>query len=280
MRLRSLALSVVAVAMTALSSPMQEMVSAQSGTGIVISEFRFRGPSGGNDEFVELFNAGTAPVDISGWQIRGANNNTPPAVNTRVTINPGTIINPGCFFLAVNTNAGGFSGGVPFNQTYATGIADDGGVALTTTSTAVIIDQVGQGSNAAGFGEGQRLPMVNTNTNRGIERRPGGVQGHIDTNDNFADFTEIIPGTPKNSDVANCLTPGSIGITASVSPTGTNAHGVRHGGSGHDPAEQRHHGRGRPERRRRFGHDAPRRQRRVPGPGRERSPVHHAASAS
>jgi predicted extracellular nuclease len=219
MRLRSLALSVVAVAMTALSSPMQEMVSAQSGTGIVISEFRFRGPSGGNDEFVELFNAGTAPVDISGWQIRGANNNTPPAVNTRVTINPGTIINPGCFFLAVNTNAGGFSGGVPFNQTYATGIADDGGVALTTTSTAVIIDQVGQGSNAAGFGEGQRLPMVNTNTNRGIERRPGGVQGHIDTNNNFADFTEIIPGTPKNSDVANCLTPGSIGITASVSPT-------------------------------------------------------------
>ena len=34
---------------------------------IVISEFRTRGPAGGNDEFVELRNRSAVPVDISGW---------------------------------------------------------------------------------------------------------------------------------------------------------------------------------------------------------------------
>ena len=64
-------------------SPMQERVSAQSGTSIVISEFRFRGTNGGNDEFIELFNASMAPVNVSGWMIRASNNNMPPAVARR-----------------------------------------------------------------------------------------------------------------------------------------------------------------------------------------------------
>ena len=35
---------------------------------IVISEFRTNGASGA-DEFIEIFNAGDVPVDISGWVI-------------------------------------------------------------------------------------------------------------------------------------------------------------------------------------------------------------------
>lgn len=37
-----------------------------SSNDVVISEFRFHGPTGGNDEFVELRNASNATVDISG----------------------------------------------------------------------------------------------------------------------------------------------------------------------------------------------------------------------
>ncbi len=226
MRSRALALTVVAIAMTALVSPMQERVAAQSSTGIVISEYRFRGTLGGNDEFIELFNAGSAPVDIGGWLIRGSNNNVPPAISTRLTINPNTIINPGCFFLAVNSNASaGYSGAVPGNQTYTTGIADDGGVALTTSNPATIVDQVGQGTAAAAFGEGTRLPPLTTNADRGVERRPGGALGHADTNSNVDDFRVITPGNPQNSSSA-CLTPGSIAITPSFTPSAVEQGGV------------------------------------------------------
>ena len=226
MRSRTLAFTVVALAMTALLSPMQEKVSAQAGAAIVISEFRFRGPQGANDEFIELFNAGSAPVNIGGWLIRTSNNNTPPAFATRVTIAANTIINPGCYFLAVNNNAsGGYSGSVPGNQTYATGFADDGGVALQRTLPTAIVDQVGQGTAAAAYGEGTRLPMLTTDVNRGVERRPGGPQGHVDTNNNFNDFQEIFPGNPQNSSSA-CLTQGSIAITTTVSSTSVEQGGV------------------------------------------------------
>jgi predicted extracellular nuclease len=196
---------------------MQQNVAAQAGPGIVISEFRFRGPNGGNDEFVELFNASMAPINVGGWMIRGSNNNMSPSVGTRAIIPAGTIIPPGCFFLAVNTAVSGYSGSVAGNLTYATGIADDGGVALTTNVMTQIVDQVGFGSNGA-FGEGQRLTAVTTNVDRGFERRPGGGAGHVDTNDNATDFREITPGNPQNAS-STCLTPGSIAITASVSPS-------------------------------------------------------------
>lgn len=65
-----LALSVVVIVCSLVD---QAHVRAQAGASVVISEFRTRGPLGGN-EFVELFNASAAPVDISGWKISGSNN--------------------------------------------------------------------------------------------------------------------------------------------------------------------------------------------------------------
>jgi hypothetical protein len=203
MRTRTWLLAVVAaLAVTALS-PMQDAVSAQSATGIVISEFRFRGPAGVNDEFIELFNAGTAPVNVGGWLVRASSNVQPPGFFTRATIPANTIINPGCYYLVTNSLSSGFTGGVAPNLTFTTGFADDGGVALTTSSPSVIIDQVGHGTVPTAYGEGQRLPMLNTNVNRSMERRPGGALGHVDTNDNFTDFGLLMPANPQNS--STCL---------------------------------------------------------------------------
>ena len=166
-------------------------------------------------------------MNVSGWQIRSSNNVQPPTLLTRATIpgatlaNPaGTIINPGCFYLVANINStGGYSGGVTPNLTYTIGIGDDGGVALTTTSTTTIIDAAGHGTVPAAYGEGTRLPPFTTNLNRGIERRPGDGTVYQDTNNNAADFVEIVPATPRNSSPSFCLVPVNPSVTASVSPS-------------------------------------------------------------
>ena len=182
--------------LTALWAPLATSLSAVS-TTIVISEFRTRGPNGGNDEFIELHNLSNAPVDIGGWKIRGSSNSG--VVGDRLTIAAGTTLGPGCFFLATNSSASGgpYSGSVPGNQSYGTGIADDGGLAITLPND-TIVDAVGM-SNGSAFKEGTTLASTTTNVDRGIERKPGGAAGHnIDSDNNANDFLAIVPGTPQN----------------------------------------------------------------------------------
>ncbi|MGH9792015.1 MAG: lamin tail domain-containing protein, partial [Candidatus Acidiferrales bacterium] len=59
---------------------------------VVISEFRVRGPNGGSDEFVELYNLSGAAVNVGGWKIRGSN--ASGTVGDRATIPAGTMIPP------------------------------------------------------------------------------------------------------------------------------------------------------------------------------------------
>src|SRR5215468_507078 len=93
-------------------------------TNVVISEFRVRGPNGGNDEFIELYNLSGAPVAIGGWKIRGSNNTA--GVSDRATITAGTILQPGCHYLLTNSSLSGgpYSGAVAGDQTFTVGITD------------------------------------------------------------------------------------------------------------------------------------------------------------
>ncbi len=194
-----LSLSLAAV----LWAPLATSVAAVSNS-IVISEFRTRGPLGGNDEFIELHNVSNAPIDISGWRIRGSNNSG-SAVSNRLTISAGTTLGPGCFFLATNTAANGYSGSVPGNQSYTVGIADDGGLAVTMPDEVTVIDAVGMSAGSA-FTEGTPLTPTGANADRGIERKPGGVSGHnVDTDNNAADFNVNLAGNPQNLG-STCIT--------------------------------------------------------------------------
>jgi len=217
MRARTWVIAALTVVTVMWLPHLHQQISAQSASGVMISEYRFRGPAGANDEFIELFNAGTAPVDITGWTIRASNNTGGNA--PRATILASTVLNPGCFYLFTNTSlTGGYSGTVPGNTAYsANPFADEGGVALTT-KLAEIVDQVGQAPSGLGYGEGTRLPVFSTNLNRGIERRPGGGDGFVDTDDNFADFREITPGNPQNAQSA-CLVPQDIAIAVTATPS-------------------------------------------------------------
>ena len=49
--------------------------TAAQSADLSISQFRVRGPAGGNDEFIELFNGGSQPLDLSGYKFNASNRN-------------------------------------------------------------------------------------------------------------------------------------------------------------------------------------------------------------
>src|SRR2546428_3884861 len=113
--------------MVLLTVPLAAPAQAAS-TTVVIGEFRVRGPNGGSDEFIELYNLSSSAVNIGGWKVNGSNNAA--GTSTRATIPVGITLNAGFHYLLTNssTSHGPYSGSVPADQTYGTGITDDGGI--------------------------------------------------------------------------------------------------------------------------------------------------------
>ena len=181
---------------------------------IVISEFRTRGPNGANDEFVEIYNNSDSQISVGGWKIRASNNSG--TVSTRLTITAGASIPARSHFLATNS---GYSGAIAGDQSYSSGITNDGGVAITLPDDTVV-DQIGLSTGSA-FNEGTHLVPLTTDADQSYERKPGGSSGNgEDTNDNFSDFRLIIPSSPQN--LSSIPTPGPIpSPSPSVSPTPT-----------------------------------------------------------
>jgi hypothetical protein len=221
----------LACLLTGLIGVVDNSVSAapqmQIATDVVISEFRTRGPSGGNDEFIELYNPTTLTIDISGWKINGSNNTG--STSTRATIPPLTFLHSGQYYLVVNN---GYSGSVLENLTYGAGITDTGGIALLRADN-TIADQVGMNTNPSSYKEGAVLPSLSGTTDQSYQRKVGGLSDSCqDFDDNFTDFTNITPSDPQNlsSPLSLCgtilptLTPTNTpGGTDTATPTATPA---------------------------------------------------------
>src|SRR5436190_9671175 len=90
--------------------------AASASTDIVISEFRARGPAGGNDEYVEIRNKSAAPVAIGGLQLQGCASGT-GTIGNRATVPAGVTLAAGQAYLFVNNAAGGYSGAVAGDRT-------------------------------------------------------------------------------------------------------------------------------------------------------------------
>ncbi|WP_113065368.1 lamin tail domain-containing protein [Oleiagrimonas sp. MCCC 1A03011] len=176
---------------------------------LTISQFRVRGPQGGNDEFVELHNGGASAVDVGGYKFQASN--ASGTVGTRATLPSGTTIAPGCFLLLTNTASNGYSGSVAGDIHYKTGVTDTGGLALTDAS-GNIIDQVGLSSGSA-FGEGTRLSSLgSTNADRSYARKADANGAIQDTDDNATDFALQQPSDPHNA-ASTCT---AVGFSVSV----------------------------------------------------------------
>jgi predicted extracellular nuclease len=182
---------------------------------VVISEFRTRGPNGSSDEFIEIYNASDAIVDISGWKLRGSSNSG--IITTRLTVNSGTRMMSHGHFLA--TNSAGYSGNAAGDQSYVSGFANDGGVALTLPDD-TILDQVGLSAGSA-FLEGMHLAPLPSDTNQSYERKPGDMAGSVqDSGDNLSDFVFLTPSDPQNSGSTPAPSPSPTpSTTPSPSPS-------------------------------------------------------------
>ena len=101
---------------------------------LVISEFRVRGPSGANDEFIEIFNGTGSAHTVTD---SGAGTGYAVAASdgtTRCVIPNGTIIPNKGHYLCTNSVAYSLAGNAPGDATYTADIPDNAGIALFNTS--------------------------------------------------------------------------------------------------------------------------------------------------
>ncbi|MBI5526570.1 MAG: lamin tail domain-containing protein, partial [Deltaproteobacteria bacterium] len=182
---------------------------------VAISQFATRGPTSANEDFVEIYNPLSVPVDISGWKIEAKSSGG--SWGTRVTIPASTSLAARGYYLVVNSAYIGLTG----DQTYGTGITDDSSVRLMNGVTEV--DKVGFGTGAGVEPEGTALSQFcgGTACTKSYVRKAyatstassmaGGeaTKGNsYDSGDNSADFVLVDVRnprkTPATSEVTGC----------------------------------------------------------------------------
>ena len=184
---------------------------------LVISQFQAGAVANANDEFVEIHNIGSSPVDLNGYRVvyrsaNGTNDVGPFGVWTT-----STILQPGQFYLVAST---GYSGAAPADITYDPSVclcsmsATAGGLAIRQgdNNTGTIIDAVGWGGATNIFFEGTRTTAPPNSTSQW--RALAGCQ---DTDNNAADFSNQNPSAPRNRNTAfNSCTGGGPNLFAAL----------------------------------------------------------------
>lgn len=167
------------------ATPLMRAASSRA----IISEFRFRGASS-SDEYVEIYNTLTAPLDVSGWTLKtnrgtGAN---PLIQTTLVPANTPPIPARGHFLFS---GAGyGLSAYGASNAALSDDVSDDSGALLLDNSNATQ-DAVSFASSNPMFREGNALVSVPTASVEGAWVRQFNVSLPRDTGSSLADFVFV-----------------------------------------------------------------------------------------
>ncbi len=161
---------------------------------VVISEFRPWGPAGDDDEFVELFNPTSSPVDISGWVFHI----TEPGLFRDYHVVPGgTVLDPGEHYLLSDDDGPAPNDAQPYDV--ATNYGTAYGDVVLKNDVGTIVDVLGYGSDNGQMWEGTALPSYAGDADdRSYVRRNG---GYTDTDDNLSDFVFSFAATPERSDL-------------------------------------------------------------------------------
>jgi len=184
---------------------------------VVISQFQAGGTTNANDEFVELHNIGSAPVDLNGYRVVYRSSSGSNDVGPFATWTTSTVLQPGQYYLIAST---AFTGTVTPDITYdpATCLcsmsATAGGLAVRNgaQNTGTIIDAVGWGGASNIFFEGTRTAAPANSTSQARQ-----LNGCKDTDNNSADFSNLNPSAPRNKSTAvNSCSGGGSNLFAAL----------------------------------------------------------------
>ncbi|HZQ66077.1 MAG TPA: lamin tail domain-containing protein [Gaiellaceae bacterium] len=202
------------VALLAIAGLLTVPVARGASSGVVISQVYGGGGNSGAafaNDFVELFNRGSSPVDLSGWSLQYA---SAASTSWQVAALAGTI-QPGHYYLVALASGGTSGAALPAADATGTAnlAASDGKVAVVQNATALtcgasagscasaagLVDLVGYGS-AADY-EGSGAAPAPSSTTAAV--RTG--SGCTDTDSNADDFSSLAP-EPRNgsSPAASC----------------------------------------------------------------------------
>lgn len=167
---------------------------------LLISEFRFRGPQGAGDEFVELYNNTDSNIVVAtadgsaGWALAASDG------LARFVIPNNTTIPPRAHYLATNSgySLGAYGGNAAGNITYSTDIPDEAGIAVFRTASpanfnlTTRLDAVGYSTAPALYREGTGFSSSLTfNTEHSYYRNLANGGLPQDTDNNTADFLGV-----------------------------------------------------------------------------------------
>lgn len=196
---------------------------------VVISQFFGGGGSAGapyTNDFVELFNRGSASVSLNGWSVQYASAGGSNWIVTNLT---NATLTPGQYYLIQFASNGAVGSALPTPDLIAPVAMEGfipnlsgstGKIALVNTTTklpaspcpsdASIVDLVGYGDAALCF-EGAKTPNLNNTT--GAKRNNNGC---TDTDNNSSDFLLLAP-FPRNT--ASATNACDLGATLQISGT-------------------------------------------------------------
>jgi len=181
-------------------------------TTVVVNEAQTRGTTGVADEFVELRNISSTAVDVSGWRVQQCDGGA-GVTSPRASVRPGTVLPAGASYLLTNAGTAGrptdgaYSGLVPGDQTYGTGLSDTAGIRLVDAG-GTVVDQVGFGTSNS-CTEATPAPAKTGVPARNDPFAASRNGDGRDTGDNGADFA-LQPATPTNA--------AGLGFGATVAP--------------------------------------------------------------
>lgn len=193
----------------AQSEKPSEIDAPMPSPNLVISQVQPGTTANANDEFIEIHNNSSSPVDLNGYRVVYRSQNGSNDVGPMAVWATSTIIQPGQYLLiAASSYTGSAAPDVTYNPTVCACSlsASNGGLAIRQgdMNTGTIIDAVGWGTGSNIFFEGTRTVAPGSGNSQ--IRKQGGCQ---DTDNNVDDFATQSPFAPRNTSTSPVTCSGS-----------------------------------------------------------------------